>query len=339
MFSILPPRPKVAKMKHITEEQRYVIERMSMDGHSMRTIARAIGKNVSAVSRELSRNCDKRNGAYRAGLAQRKCKGRRDAKPHAVFFTDEMKRYVSALLMQKYSPEQIVGKAGQDGVPCVSHETIYLWIWGRKKVGKGTLHTHLRNNGRRYRKRGSAKDSRGIIPGRVDISQRPKEVEKRERLGDYEIDLVIGAGHKGALVTMNDRASGLVHIRKVSSKGAEEVAEKAIEALRPIAPLLRTMTADNGKEFACHRTIAKELGLDFYFATPYHSWERGSNENLNGLIRQYVPKGTDITALPDEYITFVENELNNRPRKRFGFLSPNQVFHNITKNGGVAFAS
>jgi IS30 family transposase len=324
-------------MSHITEDQRYVIERMRKDGHNMRTIANAIGKNVSTVSRELSRNCDRRSGAYRAGLAQRKSKARKDAKPHSVVFTDEMKQYVRGLLIQKYSPEQIMGKAEQEGVACVSHETIYRWIWARKKARRGTLHTHLRNMGRRYRKRGSAKDSRGIIRGRVDISQRPGEVGDRKRAGDMEIDLVLGK--KGALVTMNDRAAGTVHIRKVSSKKADEVAKAAIDALAPLAPILRTMTADNGKEFAGHTLIAKELGLDFYFATPYHSWERGSNENLNGLIRQYIPKGTDINALPDEYITFVENELNNRPRKRFGYLSPNQVFHIITKNEGVAFAS
>lgn len=311
---------------------------MLKDGHSMRTIASAIGKNASTVSRELSRNCDRRSGSYGAGLAQRKKQTRKNSKAHAVVFTDEMKQYVKGLLMQKYSPEQIVGISERNGVPCVSHETIYRWIWMEKKTKAGMLHTHLRNRGRRYRKRGSAKDSRGIIPARVDISQRPQQVEKRERLGDFEIDLIIGVGHKGALITMNDRATGLVYIRKVSGKGAEEVAEKAIETLRPLTPMLKTMTADNGKEFAAHQTIAKELELDFYFATPYHSWERGSNENLNGLIRQYVPKQTDITKLSETYITFVENEINNRPRKRFGFLSPNQVFLNSTNNEGVAFA-
>lgn len=326
-------------MSHITEDRRYVIERMRKDGHNirLRQMARAIGKHVSTVSRELSRNCDRRSGSYRAGLAQRKKQSRKDAKPHAVVFTDEMKRYVRGLLMQKYSPEQIVGISERNGVACVSHETIYRWIWARKKAKAGTLHTHLRNRGRRYRKRGSAKDSRGIIPGRVDISQRPQEVERRERFGDFEIDLVIGANHQGVLVTMNDRASGTVLIRKVDGKNADMVAETAIKALSPLRPLLRTMTADNGKEFAEHANIAKELQLDFYFATPYHSWERGSNENLNGLIRQYIPKGTDISRLSDEYITFVENELNNRPRKRFGFISPNQVFHNINNDGGVAF--
>lgn len=326
-------------MSHITNDQRYVIQRMLNDGHSMRTIASAIGKHVSTVSREVNRNCDRRSGAYRADLAQRKSAARKKAKPHATVFTDKMKEYVSGLLRQKYSPEQIVGISRKDGVACVSHETIYLWIWARKKAKAGDLHTHLRHRGRHYRKRGSAKDSRGIIPGRVDISQRPKEANDRKRIGDFEVDLMTGAGHQGALVTLNDRASGLVRIRKVGGKNAKEVADRVIDALRPMAPILHTMTSDNGKEFAEHALIAEQLGIDFYFATPYHSWERGSNENLNGLIRQYIPKKTNINGLSDEYINFVEDELNNRPRKRFDFLSPNQVFHNMTNNGGVAFAA
>ena len=325
-------------MNHITEEQRYVIERMRSAGQSVRAIGAAIGKSPSTVSRELKRNCDRRGGRYRAELAHRKCLIRRENKPHCTTFTDDMKQVAYSLLERKYSPEQISGRLKLEGRRFVSHETIYRWIWDNKRRG-GSLHNHLRNRGRRYRKRGSAKNSRGIIPGRVDISQRPQEVNRRDRLGDMEIDLVIGAGHKGALVTMNDRTAGTVHIRKVFSKEANRVAMTAVNALKPIRHLLKTMTSDNGREFADHALISSKLELDFFFATPFHSWERGSNENINGLIRQYIPKKSDILSLPDEYITFVENEINNRPRKRFGFRSPNEIFLSLANSGSVAFTS
>jgi IS30 family transposase len=276
-------------MSHLTYEQRYAISVMLKSKYRQKQIAEAIDKDKSVVSREIARNCDKRNGNYDADLAERKYEKRRDSKPKKVYFTAEIQEMVEDKLAKKYSPEQIVGVAKKQGVACVSHERIYQHIWKDKRK-KGNLYDHLRTKGKRYRKRGAAKDSRGIIPDRVDISQRPKVVDDRERAGDLEIDTIIGKNHQGAILTVNDRASGLLKMKKLEGKSAQQLAMATIELLEDMKPFLNTITADNGREFAAHQTISKALEIDFYFARPYHSWERGANENLNGLIRQYIPK-------------------------------------------------
>ena len=164
-------------------------------------------------------------------------------------------------------------------------------------------------------------------------------VDDRERAGDLEIDTIIGKNHQGAILTVNDRASGLLKMKKLEGKSAQQLAMATIELLEDMKPFLNTITADNGREFAAHQTISKALEIDFYFARPYHSWERGANENLNGLIRQYIPKQTDFSTITDEYIKFVENELNNRPRKRHDFQTPNQIFNQLTNHQEVAFVT
>lgn len=295
-------------------------------GKSKAEIADIIGKHKSSVGREIRRNADQRNQDYSYELAQRKCLERRSGKPKRALFTDTVKNYVDGELQAKFSPEQIVGRAALDGLDMVSHESIYQYIWDDKKKG-GALHGHLRSKGKPYRKRGALKDRRGIIPNRRHIAERPAIVEEKSRIGDLEIDTVIGKNHRGALVTINDRKTGMVKIRKVKGKNAEDVKLAAIEAMADWS-FIKTITADNGKEFAFHEEIAEELKIDFFFATPYHSWERGANENTNGLIRQYIPKKTDFDTITDDYVQYVENQLNNRPRKRLGFLSPNEVLSN-----------
>jgi IS30 family transposase len=198
---------------------------------------------------------------------------------------------------------------------------------------------HLRTQGKRYRKRGQKKDQRGIIPNRVDIDKRPKIVEEKTRVGDFEVDTIIGKNHQGALVTINDRKTGIVKIRKVNSKNAEQVAQAVIDALTPYKPFLHTITSDNGKEFALHAQISQHLGVEFFFAKPYHSWQRGANENLNGLIRQYFPKKTDFSTISDHQVQMVEEKLNNRPRKRFNFESPLYMFNLLTNSSKVAFVT
>ncbi|ELY1980268.1 IS30 family transposase, partial [Flavobacterium psychrophilum] len=185
----------------------------------------------------------------------------------------------------------------------------------------GTLYTHLRNQGKTYRKPGASKDKRGLIVGRIGIENRPKEVEEKQRFGDLEIDLVIGKDHKGALLTINDRATGMLQMKKIESKDSEIVKNATIELLENWKPFLQTITSDNGKEFAKHEAIAKSLEIDYYFANPYCSWERGANENLNGLVRQYFPKGSDFSLITQEQVTIVVEKLNNRPRKRHQFNS------------------
>lgn len=325
-------------MGHITVEQRYTIERMLQQGYKQVEIARCIGKHKSVVSRELKRNCDKRSGKYKSDLAQRKYNHRNKTKPKCIVFDDVMKQKVDALLKEDYSPEQVCGGLQGQSERCVSHERIYQYIWEDKKQG-GTLHTHLRNRGRRYRKRGAAKDKRGLIVGRVDIEKRPKIVEERCRFGDLEVDLIIGKNHKSAILTINDRASGMLKMRKVKSKEAQEVSRAIVCELEDWKPYIKTITADNGKEFAHHQYVAQELHIDHYFAKPCHSWERGSNENLNGLVRQYFKKKDDFNTITEAQIKTIENKINNRPRKRFKYKNPIFEMEKLLFNQKVAFVT
>ena len=321
----------VVKMKHLTREQRYGISLMLQEGKSRKYIAKAIGVSTSTISRELRKNCDMRNGTYNYDLAQRKYETRLKLRGRKPVFTKEMKDTVISLLEEGYSPEQIKGRSNVEGFAMVSHETMYRWIWEDKRK-KGTLYQYLRRKGKKYNKRGNSLAGRGYIPNRVDIEERPAIVDLKERFGDLEIDTVIGSNHKGALVTINDRLTSKVWIRKLSGKDAVPLALKTIEALQPIKDLIHTITADNGKEFAKHQEIAEKLEISFYFCKPFRSWERGANENMNGLIRQYIPKGTDFSGITDEFVSWVEDKLNNRPRKRLGYLTPNEKFNSILTN-------
>ena len=292
---------------------------------SQTTIATIIGKDKSVVSRELRRNRDMRNGEYRYKLAQRKYEERLKQKPKAVKFKAEVRERVEAMLAEDFSPEQIVGRCRLEGLGCVSHERIYQHVWADKRRG-GDLYTHLRRKGRKYRKRGAGKDGRGIIRDRVPIDSRPAVVDEKKRFGDLELDTVIGRNHKGAILTVNDRATGLCWLALLDGKESEPLKNALINMLSPLKGVIKTATADNGKEFAAHREIAEALGIDVFFAHPYHSWERGANENMNGLIRQYIPKKSSFENLNDEDIQLIQNKLNNRPRKRLNFLTPIEYF-------------
>jgi IS30 family transposase len=312
-------------MSHLTASQRYAISVMRQSNYTQKAIALAIGKDKSVISRELKRNSDGRTGEYKSDLAERKCRERHKRKRKSSKFTAPMQDRVETLLREDYSPEQVVGFLKQEDTACVSHERIYQHIWADKKRG-GNLYKHLRTKGKRYRKRGAAKDKRGTICNKVSIEERPDIVEEKSRFGDLEIDTVIGKNHQGAIVTINDRATGMLKMKKIPKKEAALVKEAALELLQEWKPLIHTITSDNGKEFALHQDIAKELGIQFYFAHPYHSWERGANENLNGLIRQYIPKKTNFADISDQFIADIQDKLNNRPRKRLNFKSPNQTF-------------
>jgi len=206
----------------------------------------------------------------------------------------------------------------------ISHETVYQHILKDKKNG-GNLYTHLRRSGKKYKKRCGAKDTRGSIKNRTPISERPPEMEKKERLGDWEGDTVIGKNHKGALVTLVDRVSKETLIAKVNTRKADAVANAVINLLKSNNYPVETITFDNGKEFAYHERIAKKLKAAVYFAEPYSSWQRGLNENTNGLIRQYFPKGSSFEGIEQEDIKQVMEKLNNRPRKGLGFATPIQT--------------
>lgn len=324
-------------MSQLSLSQRYQIELCRSHGMSISRIGDFIDKDKSVVSREISRNSDLRSGEYKAELAHNKAQNRHKKKNKMIRFKPGIEKYVHNKITEDYSPEQIVGRAKLENIQCVSHERIYQFIWKDKKAG-GKLYKHLRSKGKRYRKRGHSKDHRGLIVGRVDIDQRPHIVEHKERIGDLEIDLIIGKNHKQAILTINDRASGLLIMDKVPSKQAIHIERKSVELLEDFGPLFHTITSDNGKEFANHKNIAEQLDIDFYFAKPYHSWQRGANENLNGLVRQYFAKDCNFNSITKTQIQNVQNILNNRPRKRFGFKTPNEIFAlKLNQQASVAF--
>lgn len=320
-------------MSHLTSEQRYTISVLLEQNFSKSEIALVIKKDKSVLTRELKRNCDLRSGKYDFDLAQRKYEKRQKGKSKRNDLTIEIKERIKEYLHQELSPEQIVGVCSKNGLSCVSTESIYQYIWKDKK-DKGNLHLSLRTTGKRYRKRGSRKDSRGILSNRRLIEDRPEIVDLKQRFGDLEIDTIIGKNHKGAIVTINDRATGILRMKKIKAKESELVKQAAIELLENWKSYLFTITSDNGKEFAMHQEIAIALEVDFYFANPYSPWERGANENLNGLIRQYIPKSTSFEEITIERIIEIQEKLNNRPRKRFNFETPNYMF-----NQKVAFVT
>ncbi len=308
-------------------------------GRTRMSIAEELGVHKSTIGREIERNSDRRDGKYKPEQAQRKTDQRKKGKAHFRRFTEAQKQLVESLLREEeWSPEEITGRCRKDGMEMVSHESIYQYVYADKRAG-GDLYMHLRHKGRKYQNRGSKYNSRGIIVNRIDIDERPAVVDEKRRFGDLEIDTVIGKGHQGAILTINDRVTGLLWIRKLEGKSAIPLTERTIEALTPFANLIHTITADNGKEFANHASIAEQLKINFYFCKPYHSWERGANENNNGLIRQYIPKKTDFSEVEDDFVLSVQNKLNNRPRKRLGWLTPIEMFNKITNMDYVALAT
>lgn len=324
-------------MSHLSYEQRYTIEVLLRDKKSKPEIAKILSIDKSVLYRELTRNADERSGLYKAKLAQQKYEKRLFEKPKYCKSTPELREEIILLLEQDYSPEQITGFMKKNNQETLSHETIYQMIWGDKKA-KGTLHKHLRRKGRRYRKRGSSKDTRGKMVGRVGIENRPKEAEERKVFGHLEIDTIIGKDHKGAIITLNERASGMLWMKKVESKDADIVRLELSKMLDEIRPYIKSITGDNGKEFAGHQFITDEY-CDFFFANPYSPWERGSNENLNGLIRQYIPKSSNFDNYTDEQIKEIETKLNNRPRKRYGYENPIFVMEKLLFNSEDAFVA
>lgn len=229
----------------------------------------------------------------------------------------------------KRSPEQISGKLYLVTGFKVSHETIYKHIWKDKKSG-GSLYKNLRHRGKKYNKRGAKTSGRGLIPNRVGIEHRPVEVEAKIRVGDWEGDTIVGSKHRGAIVSMVERKTKLVQLRLIKAANAEETTQATIAALAPFGQYVRTITTDNGKEFAHHAAITQQLNAPVFFENPYHSWERGLNENTNGLVRQFFPKGTDFTKLTHEQVQKVEENLNNRPRKILRYRTPNEEFLRLT---------
>ena len=307
----------------LTENERYQIYALKKAGHSQQEIARLMGRSPSTISRELRRNQGLRG--YRPGQAQRFSTLRRREACKAIKITDEVYGWICHLIEQELSPQQVVDYLNKHQRVSLHHETVYRLIYADKAQG-GKLYSHLRIASKPYRKRYGHYDRRGRIKNRVDIDNRPAVVDRRTRIGDWEGDTVMGKGRKSALLTMVERKTLYTIIVRLTGKRADLLAEAAVRHMGEIQSKVKTITFDNGLEFSDHATIAKGLGADIYFAHPYASWERGINENTNGLIRQYFPKGTDFNEVTDAQVQWVMDRLNNRPRKTRGCKSPNELF-------------
>ncbi|HVF45725.1 MAG TPA: IS30 family transposase [Pyrinomonadaceae bacterium] len=306
----------------LTREQRYQIYALKKAGHTQTATAAILGVHKSSISRELRRNRGGRG--YRPGRAHESAEARQRG-AHRPRISEATWARVEALLRRDWSPEQVAGRPRLEGRPTVSHERIYRYVYADKRVG-GTLHLHLRCQ-RQRRKRYGKNSRRGQIAGRVGIEARPRVVEAKRRIGDWEADTIVGRRGRGALLSPVERKSKLVRLWWVERKGAEEVAEASLTVLRPLAERVLTLTSDNGGEFAHHQRISEGLGADFYFARPHASWERGVNENTNGLVRQYFPKRADFAAITQAEVEQVVERLNERPRKTLGYRTPNEVFY------------
>lgn len=306
---------------HLTQEERYQIYTLLREGFSKRYIAWRLNRSPSTISREIQRN-RARNG-YFAKHAHKLARRRHHSNPQRI--PCDIWVQVIAYLELQWSPEQIASQVA------VSLHSIYRFIQQDKSKG-GDLYLHLRFKNQRKRKYGSI-ETRGQLTNRKSIHDRPAEIEQRSRFGDLEIDTIIGKNHQQSLVSIVDRKTGYLWLKKCSTRKAEEICQATIRLLEPIKAQLKTITADNGKEFSLHEYAAQELEVDWYFADPYSAWQRGTNEHTNGLIRQYVTKGSDLNDYTDAYIAEITQRLNHRPRKRLGFKSPSQI---LFQEHGVA---
>ena len=311
------------RYRHLIQEERYQISAFQLAGWSIRAIAAKLGRPASTISRELGRN--RANGDYQPQVAESLASDRsRRSAANARRVPDAAWQFARLKLAETWSPQQIAGHQRVEQMPRLSHETIYRRIYADQRAG-GDLHLALRHHKHRRKRRG-VRERRGSIPHQVSIELRPEVANLRQRYGDWEADLVLGARHSQALVTINERKSRYALITRVASKHAAGVGRAIVDELAPFAQMAHTLTTDNGKEFAKHQQVAAALGLDYYFAHAYSSWERGANENLNGLVLQFFPKHRALEEVTDEEIALAQDRLNHRPRKCLGYKTPHQIF-------------
>jgi len=314
------------KYKHFSYEERIMLSLLLKQGKSKTDIAKELQRDRSNIYREINRNASPGEySLYNAEPAQKRkdARSKNSCKKKAI--KGRMEEYIKYKLSKKWSPEQIANRAKLKGILMVSHETIYQYIYDDKKEG-GKLVNHLRRAHRTRRKRRNSYDNRGIIKDRTSIEKRPAIVNKQKRYGDWEGDTIIGKNHQGAIVTLVERKSLFLKVKKVNKREAKLTADGICSVMDDVKNKCHTITFDNGKEFAAHKDIEKYLETSIFFAHPYSAYERGCNENINGLLRQYIPKSTDLSSISDDYLLFVQNEINNRPRKKLGFLTPNEIF-------------
>jgi len=309
----------------LSQEERYTIARCRAHAISERAIAFVLGRSPSTISREVLRNAKAYDGAYRAEPAHSYAVARRRRCRRGTQFGQAQLQLVDELVLEKWSPEQITGWLADQDILSISHETIYRRIRRDRRAG-GTLWKSLRVYPKFGRKRYGRWDSRGVLPGKRHISERPAEVEQRQEIGHVEADTVMGSDMRHCVLTLLERATGFVIIKKLKARTKEEVTRALTEVLH-VHRGIKTITFDNGTEFHDYAKIEQRFPVRCYFATPYHSWERGSNENMNGLIRQYLPKGSCMRHVTQDQCNYIAFKLNSRPRKRYGFQTPAQLYY------------
>lgn len=314
--------------KHLTQQQRYHIEAYKKAGYSNSEIARDLGVHSSTIGRELKRNSSPIRQRYGAKVAHEISSLRKSVNSRAnKKFKNELEDLVIQYIERDWSPEQVSATLRIKHGLSLSFVRIYQHIESDRQNG-GVLHTHLRFYGKKRRAK-YGKKSKVRIKERISISERPAIVDKKTRIGDFEIDTIIGKGKQGAITTIVDRASAFVKISIPTSKRAEDIENETTRLMLPHKEITHTITSDNGLEFANHKAIANTLDCDYYFCHPYSSWERGLNEYTNGLIRQYLPKGSSFADITPERIQEVEDKLNHRPRKTLGWRTPYEVFYGL----------
>ena len=311
---------------HLTAEERILIAAFRSQGWSNPQIARELGRDRTTIWREKQRNASSYDGGYRSARAHEKTLARRKRSRRNSHFERAEMEQVETLLLEKWSPEQISGHLRRTGELKISHETIYRHVW-RDLARGGSLHTHLRQALKQRRKRYGRYDSRGRLAGKRMIQERPAAVESRRQTGHWEIDTVMGDGQKSdCVVTLVERKTGFVLIGKLPCRTKEHAIRIIVALIRRHPGRFKTITSDNGTEFHCYRSIEAATGVKFYFATPHHAWERGTNENTNGLIRQYLPKRQSMEKVTQKQCDAIAQKLNDRPRKRHAYRTPSERF-------------
>lgn len=310
----------------ITPAERYTLATLlkQVPALTIAEIARLMGRHRSTIARELRRNSSRRDGVYRSGHAQDETNRRRWQSGRNRRFVATDWDLVVRLLRERLSPEQISGRLRLEGRLEISYESIYRFIRRDKKQG-GTLFRLLRQPAK-WRKRHAGAEKRGRLPGKRHISERPSAVDLRQEIGHWEMDTIVSPVDRHCVVSLVERVTGCVLLGKLRSRSVVATNRRVIQLIRSHRHLFKTITVDNGTEFHGYRDIERVTGTTFYFATPYHSWERGTNENTNGLIRQYIPKRVSMRHLTQARCTGIALSLNNRPRKRHRYLSPIEVF-------------
>jgi IS30 family transposase len=313
------------KCHQLSTLERYEIAAMRRQHIGVTAMAKHLGRHRSTLYREVKRNQSVHDGHYRPTHAVEKASGRKHRSRRNWLYGPVEFGPIETLIRQRFSPEQIVGRRTLAGEAVMSHETIYRWIWADKRCG-GSLWRQLRGARKQRRKRYGQYDSRGRLASKKPIEQRPTVVANRSRIGDWEIDTIHGRG-KACVVTVVERKTGLVRLGPIQRATKELTLGRTVKLLWAERQRVKTITADNGTEFHNYRELESLLGTQVYFATPHHAWERGTNENTNGLIRQYLPKGTNLSRITQQQCDRIAEQLNNRPRLRLGFRTPNEVYY------------